>query len=107
MKKLPKSVTIFGRKIPIKNIHSKKILELYPEFTHAPHGLWDAGLRHIVINSELHLQDQKYTLLHEISHVVNTFNGIELIINPEIIEILVQSNATLIEDVLSQAHILK
>ncbi len=107
MKKIPKSVTIFGRKIPIKNIPGKKILELYPEFTHPPQGLWDAGERIIVINSDLHILDQKYTLFHEISHVVNTFNGIELVISPEIIEILVQSNATLIEDVLAQAHLLK
>lgn len=107
MRKLPKSVSIFGRKIPIRNIPGKKIIELYPEFTHPPQGLWDAGKREIIINSDLHLIDQKYTLYHEISHCINTFNGIELIISPDIIEILVQSNATLIEDILAQAKILK
>jgi len=107
MKKLPKSVTIYGRKIPIINIPSEEILKLYPDFNQAPHGLWDSGKRVIVINSDLELLDQRYVLFHEMSHAVNTFNGVELIIGPELQEILVQSNATLIEDVLSQAHIFK
>lgn len=107
MKKLPKSIMIYGRKIPILNISGKKILELYPEFTHPPQGLWDAGLRKIIINSDFHIQDQRYTLLHEISHAVFTFVGLDLILHPEIVEIIVQSQATLIEDVLSQSQVLK
>lgn len=107
MKKLPKSVTVFGRKIPVHTLSSEEIKRLYPDFTNAPQGLWDAGSREIIINSDFHLKDQRYTLLHEISHAVNTFNGIDLIIHPDIIEILVQSNATLLEDVLEQAQILK
>lgn len=107
MKKLPKHVIIFGRKIPVKNIPSESILQLYPEFTSAPQGLWDAGKREIVINSDFHIKDQRYTLFHEMSHCIMTFVGLDLIIHPEIMEIIVQSSATLTEDILNQSQILK
>jgi Zn-dependent peptidase ImmA (M78 family) len=107
MKKIPNSVTIFGRKIPVKNISSKDILKLYPEFTHAPQGLWDSCNRFIVINKDFPLLDQTYTLNHEIAHCVMTFVGLDLVIDQNIQEIIVQSMATLIEDVLNQQKIFK
>jgi Zn-dependent peptidase ImmA (M78 family) len=107
MKKLPKSVLIFGRKIPIKNIPGKKIIELYPEFTQPPLGLWDSSKREIIINSDFPIEDQKYTLKHEMAHSSFTFTGIDLIIDPALQEIIVQTVATLIEDILNQAQTLK
>ena len=107
MKKLPKSVTIFGRKIPVKNISSKNILKLYPDFNQAPQGLWDSGNRVIIINSDFPIADQKYTLYHEISHCVNTFVGLDLILDPSLQEIIVQSFATAIEDILKDSTNLK
>ncbi len=86
MKKLPKSVTVFGREIPIHNLSSDKIKELYPDFP---------------------LIDQAYTLKHEIGHSMMTFIGLDLIIDPSLQEVLVQSMATLMEDVLNQARSLK
>jgi Zn-dependent peptidase ImmA (M78 family) len=102
MKRLPKSVTILGRKIPIKIVSSKKMLELYPMYQHAPQGLWDSGYRVIYINADYPLIDQRYTLLHELSHSVMTCVGLDLIIDANIQEIIVQSMATMLEDILCQ-----
>lgn len=107
MKKLPKSVTVFGREIPIHNLSSDKIRELYPDFPQAPLGLWDSSRRVIIINKEFPLIDQAYTLKHEMGHAMMTFIGLDLIIDPSLQEVLVQSMATLMEDVLNQARSLK
>lgn len=103
MKRIPKSIVIFGRKIPIKTLSSKDIIKLYPDYQHAPQGLWDSCNEWIVINKDFNLKSQHYTLAHEIAHSVNTFNGVDLIIDPSIQEILAQSTATLIQDILKQA----
>lgn len=107
MRKLPKFVTVFGRKIPVICIPSAEIIKTFPEFTQAPHGLWDASNRKIYINSELELIDQHYTLKHEMGHSAMTFTGLDLIIPPEIQEIIVQTMATLLEDALNQGRNLK
>ena len=108
MKKLPKSVTVFGRIIPIHNLSSDKIKELYPDFQQAaPLGLWDSSRRVIIINKDFPVIDQAYTLKHEMGHAMMTFIGLDLIIDPSLQEVLVQSMATLMEDVLNQARSLK
>jgi len=107
MKKLPKNVTIFGRKIPVYSLSSEEIKKLYPEFNQAPQGLWDSCHRKIVINSDFPLLDQKYTLNHEMAHSVMTFVGLDLIIDPSLQEVIVQTMATLIEDALNQSQLLK
>ena len=107
MKNLPKSVKVFGRDIPIHNLSSDKIKELYPEFQQAPLGLWDSSRRIIIINKDFPVCDQHYTLFHEMGHSVMTFVGLDLIIDPALQEIIVQSMATLMEDVLKQARSLK
>lgn len=107
MKKLPKKVTVFGREIPIHNLASDKIKELYPDYQQAPLGLWDSSRRVIIINKDFPLLDQHYTLFHEMGHAMMTFNGLDLIIDPALQEVLVQSMATLIEDVLAQSRSLK
>jgi hypothetical protein len=61
MRKLPKNIVVYGRKIPIHSLSSDKIREIYPEFTQAPQGLWDSCRRTIVINSDFNIEDQFYT----------------------------------------------
>jgi len=107
MKKLPKSVTVFGRDIPIQNLSSDKIIELYPDFPQAPLGLWDSSRRVIISNKDIPKIDQAKTLKHEMGHAMFTFIGLDLIIDPSLQEVLVQSIATLMEDVLNQARSLK
>lgn len=107
MKKLPKSVTVFGRKIPVILLTSEEIKNQYPDFNQAPLGLWDSCYRKIVINKDFPIEDQKYTLKHEMAHSSFTFTGIDLIIDPVLQEIIVQTVATLMEDALNQSSSLK
>lgn len=107
MRKLPKIVSVFGRKIPVIQLSSEEIKKAYSEFNQAPQGLWDSCNRKIIINKDFPIEDQFYTLLHELGHSSFTFTGLDLIIDPSIQEILVQTVATLIEDVLAQSKALK
>jgi len=107
MKKLPKSITILGRIIPIKCLPGDKIKELYPQFEHTPQGLWDSADRVIVLNNQYPLKDQFYTLLHECFHSSFTTTGLDLILNADLQEILVQTCASVAEDLLSQQRTLK
>lgn len=103
MKKLPKSVEIMGRTIPIKLV-SKEDLN---KWIMGAEGIWDTYTRTIYINKEAPLQIQKYYVYHEMGHAMKTFVGLDQVISAELQEVIVQSYATLIEDVLKQANILK
>lgn len=107
MKKLPKFIFVFGRKIPIKSVNSKAMLKMYPDYHQAPQGLWDSCKREIVINKDFPIKDQFYTLSHELAHCAKTFVGLDLILDASIQEIIVQTMATLIEDILNQSSKLK
>jgi hypothetical protein len=102
---MPKTVDIFGRRIPIKYLSPDEMLKLYPNPQgNAAQGLWDSSTRTIYINTDYPKQEQTYTLFHEMGHTVLTWTGLDLILPPEIQEILVQTFATLIEDIVKQAH---
>lgn len=102
---MPKYVFIFGRKIPIKYLSPAEMLKLYPNpHNSAPAGLWDSPSRTIYLNSDYPRKDQTYTLFHEMGHAVKSFVGLDQLLQPELQEIIVQTFATLIEDVLKQAH---
>lgn len=103
MKKMPKEVSVMGRKIPILYV-SKKILE---DMIKNAEGIWDSYERCIYINKEAPRNIQLYYIYHEITHAMHNFTGIDQMLPPEFVEILCQSNATLIEDALSQAEKLK
>lgn len=107
MRKLPRIVTVFGRKLPIIQLSSEEIKKAYPDFQQAPQGLWDSCNRKIVINKDFPIEDQFYTLFHELAHASFTFSGVDLVIQPELQEVIVQTVATLTEDVLAQSKALK
>jgi len=95
---MPKHVTIFGRKIPIK-LCSKEQLDMI--FKDAA-GIWDPVTRTIYIDSSAPKKTQLYWLYHEMGHATKTFVGLDQILAPELQEIIVQSFATLIEDIVNQ-----
>jgi Zn-dependent peptidase ImmA (M78 family) len=100
-KKLPKSVQVFGRKIPIKLVPKEEL----NSYIQGAEGIWDTYTRTIYINKEAPLIVQKYYIYHEMGHAIKTFTGLDQILNPELQEIIVQSYATLIEDILKQHKI--
>lgn len=89
---------ILGRKIPIKLLEKK---ELDKYITNAE-GIWDTYTRTIYICKTAPKAVQKYYLYHEIGHALKHFVGLDQVISPEVQEIIVQSYATLIEDIVSQ-----
>lgn len=102
---MPKYISVFGRKIPIKYVTSPEMLKLYPNPQGiAAMGLWAGDQRTIYINNEYSKREQRYTLFHEVGHSIFTFTGLELILPAEIQEVIVQTFATLLEDILDQAQ---
>lgn len=99
MKKLPKHVAVMGRLIPIKYIKKAQLNAMIQN----AEGIWDTYERTIFINTEAPRDIQLYYIYHEMGHALKTMVGLDQIIQPEIQEIIVQSYATLIEDVLKQA----
>lgn len=103
MKTLPRKVTIMGREIPIKYISKTKLNDMIQN----AEGIWDSYDRCIYISKDAPRNIQLYYIYHEIGHALKNFTGLDQVIPPEIQEIIVQSFATLIEDVLKQSHKLK
>lgn len=101
-KKLPSSVELMGRIIPIKLISKDELNTLIQ----GAEGIWDTYTRTIYINKEAPLLIQKYYIYHEMGHAMSTLTGLDQVILPELQEIMVQSYATLIEDILKQHKIL-
>lgn len=92
-----------GRTIPIKLISKDELNNMIV----GAEGIWDTYTRTIYINKEAPLVIQKYYIYHEMGHAMKTFTGLDQVIMAELQEVIVQSYATLIEDVLKQARILK
>lgn len=103
MKKLPKSVTIMGREIPIKYISKAQLVKMIPN----AEGIWDTYERKIYINKEAPRNIQLYYIYHEIGHALKTIVGLDQVIQAEFQEVIVQSYASLIEDILKQSSKLK
>jgi hypothetical protein len=100
---MPKYVTIFGRKIPIKLCTKEQLDLIYKDAA----GIWDPTTRTIYIDKNAPKKTQLYWLYHEMGHATKTFVGLDQILPSELQEVIVQSFATLIEDVLSQKGIFK
>jgi hypothetical protein len=100
---MPKYVTIFGRKIPVKLASREELDSLFKDAA----GIWDPTTRIIYIDKSAPKETQLYWLYHEMGHATKTFVGLDQILPPELQEIICQSYATLIEDVLKQKAIFK
>lgn len=97
--KMPQDVEVLGRVLPIKYITKTELNELILN----AEGVWDTYTRCIYINKEAPEKVQLYYIYHEIGHALKTIVGLDQVIAPELQEIIVQSYASLIEDILKQA----
>lgn len=100
---MPKYVVIFGRTIPIKYI-SKEQLDKHIV---SAEGIWDSYTRSIYINKAAPKNVQLYYIYHEMGHAAKTFTGLDQILSAELQEVIVQTFATLIEDVIKQKNIFR
>ena len=97
---MSKSIVILGDKIPVRVISQEKMNEILPNY-HAM-GIWASDLRTIFLSKELNKDETLYTLCHEIGHVLFTKTGIDQVIAPELQEIIVQSYATVLVDIIKK-----
>jgi Zn-dependent peptidase ImmA (M78 family) len=95
---MPTFVTVFGRKIPIKYI-PKKVLDTYIQNAE---GVWDTYTRTIYICKTAPKNIQQYYIYHEAGHAILHFTGLDQCLSPDIQEIICQSYATGLEDMMSQ-----
>ena len=95
MKKIPKSVRILGRKIPVKLITRAELDKIYQ----GAGALWDSETRTIYIDKNVRPEIQWMYLYHEMHHALHNIVGVDQFIPGEILEILCQSGASFLEDV--------
>jgi Zn-dependent peptidase ImmA (M78 family) len=97
---MSKSVVVLGEKIPVKVVTQAKMNEILPNY-HAM-GIWASDLKTIFLSKELNKEEALYTMCHEIGHVLFTKTGIDQVLAPELQEIIVQSYATVIVDIIKK-----
>jgi hypothetical protein len=94
---LPKEVEVMGRKIPVHYLSQEAMSSMIQN----AEGIWDTHNRCIYINKDAPQNVQLYYIFHEMVHAKHTFTGIDQSIDPGMIEVICQSTATLIEDILN------
>jgi Zn-dependent peptidase ImmA (M78 family) len=97
---MPTFVMVYGRKIPIRYINKDQL----NEHINGAEGLWDTYTRQIYINKEAPKCVQYYYIYHEMGHAVLTYTGLDQILSAELQEVIVQSFATMFEDVVKQKN---
>lgn len=95
---MPHSITILGRKVPIKYISQEDLDKLIPGAA----GVWSAYDRVIFVHKYAPKKIQRYIILHESVHVVFDITGLDQVIPAKLQEICCQSIASLIENILDQ-----
>lgn len=97
--KMPTELEVMGRVIPLRYVQKEDLDKMISN----AEGIWDTYTRTIYLNHEAPVEVKFYYTFHEAGHAVMTFTGLDQVMAPEIQEIVVQSFATLIEDILKQS----
>lgn len=88
--KIPKSITVLGRKITIHLVDSEKLRELTGM---GAVGACDYSGKKIYILKDMSREDQILTLFHETAHAIQSVVGLNQITTPDLIEIWCESMA--------------
>jgi Zn-dependent peptidase ImmA (M78 family) len=91
-----KSVVVLGRKIPIKYCSEARM----NQWINGAVGIYDSETQSIYLLKTLNRKSMIRTLAHEIGHVVFNLTCLDNVLPLELQEIIVQTYATLIEDIL-------
>ena len=90
-----KTITILGRKYKLKHMSRDKLLKIHGT---PVHGLHDAMIRTIYIETDSSEQFRLGVLRHECVHAALAVTGLDQVIPPEFQEILCETFASLMED---------
>ncbi len=101
MKKLPKSITILGRKYQLRIVNEKKMLSITNEYAF---GCVDFNNNTISILEGQTGEQQLGVLIHEVGHICHMIVGTEQIISNELKEILCESMANCMIDLVKSLN---
>ena len=96
--KIPKQVTILGKTFKVKQVSAQEIEKKY---NGRAYGIMDFSSKLIYIDKSLNPEDMLSTYLHECCHVVTYIVGLNQVIPGDLMEILCESMANGIMDVLN------
>jgi len=94
----PVKVNVLGRSFKVKYVTAEILLK---RSGFSAVGLMDWEKREILIFKDLNERERRLCLYHEMAHVVHYVTGLNQIIAPELQEILCETTASLIEDVVN------
>lgn len=97
--KIPKSITILGRKFAVKNnLSEKQMIALIGDGS-CPLGAFNYSKRTILIRAHQNREEQQVTFLHECLHAMQYIIGLNQVTNLEMAEIWCESGANAMLDV--------
>jgi Zn-dependent peptidase ImmA (M78 family) len=100
-KRIPKTLTILGRKYKLRFVSEKKMIELIE----AP--AWaavDFTNKQILIQETLSEEEMMISLIHEIGHIAHVTSGLNQIIPQDICEIICETSANAFLDLIRSIH---
>jgi hypothetical protein len=104
MKRLPKSVTILGRKYKLKIVTDKQITAVAGVLCEA---CVDFNTKTIYVWKDLPQDEQMVAIFHEIQHISHMVCGLSQVISAEMQEILCESSAQGFYDLLRSLNGIK
>jgi hypothetical protein len=104
MKKLPKSVSILGRKFKLKLDSQENIIKVAGAQCE---GCVDFNTNTIHVWKDLSPADQMLTIFHETQHISHLVSGLSQVTSPEVQEIICESTAQAFFDLIKSLNGMK
>lgn len=101
-----KTVKILGQIFRVLSRPQKEVAALTPESPYTI-GLMDGLDDQIHVSSDVRLKAQKRTFAHEWSHGISEVNGLNQSLDPAIAEIVAQSTANALLELIEQKEVMK
>ena len=101
MKKMPRTLTILGRKYKLRFVSEKKMQEIInvPAWAAV-----DFDNKQILVQETLSPEEAMLSIIHEVGHIAQSVSGINQVIPLELQEILCETNANAFADLITSLH---
>jgi len=100
--RIPKSVTILGRKFVVKNNLSPEQMKKLMGDGSCPLGAMNYSLMTIAIQTHKNKNEQMITFLHECFHAFQYVSGLSLVTSSDLAEVWCETGANAMMDVFKQ-----
>lgn len=102
--RIPKTVTILGRKFSVRNNLTEKQMKKFMGDDSVPYGAMNYSMRLICILQHKNKDEQFVTYLHECMHVMQYVVGLNQVTDVKIAELWCESGANAMIDVFKQSR---